>query len=119
MRETAIRIALGADSADLIVMFVSRALIAGVVGLVMGGVAASILGNALQALLYGVRPRDAMSFTVAAAALLGVTGVAAFIPAFRATRVDPASVLRSDYTLSSVDARSPYERGLMRSIRIR
>ena len=96
VREIAIRIALGADSADLIVVFVRRALMAGVVGLAIGCVVAWMLSNTLQALLYGVRPRDAISFTTAAVALLGVTGVAAFIPAFRATRVDPASVLRAD-----------------------
>jgi putative ABC transport system permease protein len=96
IREIAIRMALGADSADLIVVFVRRALMAGSVGLVIGGVAASMLGSTLQALLYGVRPRDAMSFAAAAVALLAVIAVAAFIPAFRATRVDPASVLRAD-----------------------
>jgi predicted permease len=96
VREIAIRIALGADSADLIVVFVRRALMAGIVGLAIGCVVAWMLSNSLQALLYGVRPRDAISFTTAAVALLGVTGVAAFIPAFRATRVDPASVLRAD-----------------------
>ena len=96
VREIAIRIALGADSADLIVVFVRRALMAGIVGLAIGCVLAWMLSNTLQALLYGVRPRDAISFTTAAVALLGVTGVAAFIPAFRATRVDPASVLRAD-----------------------
>ena len=96
VREIAIRIALGADSADLIVVFVRRALTAGIVGLAIGSVVAWMLSNTLQVLLYGVRPRDAISFTTAAVALLGVTGVAAFIPAFRATRVDPASVLRAD-----------------------
>ena len=95
IREIAIRMALGADSTDLIVVFVRRALTAGVVGLVIGGIAATVLGNVLQALLYGVRPSDALSFTAAAVVLLVVTGVAAFIPAFRGTRVDPASVLRS------------------------
>jgi putative ABC transport system permease protein len=55
-----------------------------------------MLSSTLQALLYGVRPRDAMSFAAAAVALLAVITVAAFIPAFRATSVDPASVLRAD-----------------------
>ncbi len=96
VREIAIRIVLGADTTNLIAVFVRRALTAGIVGLVLGGVAAWLLSSTLQAVLYGVRPRDATSFAAAAVALLGVISVAAFIPAFRATRVDPASVLRAD-----------------------
>jgi ABC-type lipoprotein release transport system permease subunit len=46
--------------------------------------------------IYGVDARDPMSFLMAAAVLLGVTAVAALIPALRATRIEPTHVLRAD-----------------------
>ena len=96
VREIAIRLALGADAAGVIAVIARRALVAGIAGLALGALGASMLGHTLRALLYGVRPGDAVSFAVAALALLGVTAVAAIIPALRATRVDPASVLRAE-----------------------
>jgi predicted permease len=96
LREVAIRLALGAEPAGLVATIARRAFVAGIAGLGVGALASLWLGQTLDALLYGVRPRDLMSFFTAAAALLAVTGVAAVIPAVRATRVDPMQVLRSD-----------------------
>ena len=96
LREVAIRLALGAEPAGLVVTFARRALAAGLAGLAVGAAASLVLGRTLEALLYGVRPRDLASFFTAAAALLAVTAVAAVIPALRATRVDPTQVLRGD-----------------------
>jgi ABC-type lipoprotein release transport system permease subunit len=55
-----------------------------------------MLSSTLEAILYGVRSRDLLSFGVAGVALLGVTTIAALIPAHRAVRVDPMTVLRAD-----------------------
>lgn len=96
LREVAIRLALGAEPAGLVAAIARRALAAAFAGLAVGVVASLMLGRALEALLYGVRPRDLASFFTAAAALLAVTGVATVIPALRATRVDPMQVLRGD-----------------------
>jgi ABC-type lipoprotein release transport system permease subunit len=53
-----------------------------------------MLGRTLASLLYGVRARDGASFMAVAALLLIVTGLAAWLPARSAVRVDPARVLR-------------------------
>ena len=94
--EVAIRLALGATAADVLVTVTRQALVVAAAGLAIGVFAALMLGDVLEALLYGVRPRDVMSFVSAAVTLLAVTAVAAFIPAFRVTRVDPIKSLRAD-----------------------
>jgi putative ABC transport system permease protein len=96
IRELAIRSALGAGPAQLVAAIVFRALATAAAGLVIGGVGALTLGRTLEAVLYGVRPRDVLSFISAGAVLLAVTAIAALVPALRATRVDPATVLRAD-----------------------
>ena len=57
---------------------------------------AMVLGSALEAVLYGVRPGDLVSFTAALAALLTVATGAAFAAALRATRISPVDVLRGN-----------------------
>ena len=94
MREIAIRIALGAHPRVVMTTFVRRALAAGVAGLAIGIGVALMLAQTLQSLLYGVRMGDTASLMVAGVLLLAVTGVAAWVPALRATRVDAVNVLR-------------------------
>jgi putative ABC transport system permease protein len=96
LREVAIRRALGAPAADVLVTVIYRALLVGVAGIAVGAVAAFIFSDSLKALLYGVRPHDVMSYTAAAGALLAVTAAAALVPAFRAIRVDPITILRAE-----------------------
>ena len=96
LREVAIRLALGAKPVGLVATITRRALAAGLAGLALGALASLILGQTLEALLYGVRPRDFVSFFAAALALIAVTAAAATIPALRATKVDPMQVLRGD-----------------------
>jgi putative ABC transport system permease protein len=86
----------GARPTGLLVTILCRSLTASTAGMVIGGVAAFALGRTLEALLHGVRSSDALSFMAAAAALLTVSAIAAFVPARRAARVDPARVLRAD-----------------------
>jgi predicted permease len=95
-REIAIRVALGARPSEVIAAVSRPALTVTTVGFGLGIVAALMLGHVLEALLYGVRPHDTASFATAGAVLLGAAAVAALVPALRATRVDPADVLRGD-----------------------
>ncbi len=92
--EIGIRMALGAAPAGVVVMVLRR--VAGLVGLgvIIGGAASLWAGRFVATLLYGLQPRDPM--TLAAAALvLGTIGAAAgWLPARRASRIDPAVVLR-------------------------
>jgi predicted lysophospholipase L1 biosynthesis ABC-type transport system permease subunit len=94
LREIAIRIALGAHPRVVMATFVRRALIAGLAGVAIGMSVAWMLAQTLQSLLYGVSMGDTASLTVAAGLLLAVIGVAAWVPAKRATRVDAVNVLR-------------------------
>jgi predicted permease len=94
--ELAIRLALGAEPNGLVAGIVFRALATAAAGLIVGALSVLALGRMLEALLYGVRPRDAVSLMGAGAVLMAVTAAAALLPALRATRVDPLSVLRSD-----------------------
>jgi ABC-type antimicrobial peptide transport system permease subunit len=96
LREVAIRVAIGASPLGIITTMTRGAVVTGIAGLGVGLVAAYTLSSTLEALLYGVRPRDVLSFVVASAALLLVTLLAAVIPAWRAVRVDPASLLRAE-----------------------
>ena len=54
-----------------------------------------VLARALESMLYGVRTGDAASLAIAGVFLLGVTGIAAWVPALRATRVNAVHVLRA------------------------
>jgi predicted permease len=94
LREIAIRIALGAHPRVVIGAFVRNAMAAGVVGLAIGIGLVVTFAQTLQSLLYGVRTGDAGSLAIAAVLLLAVTGVAAWVPALRATHVDAVNVLR-------------------------
>ena len=96
LREVAIRVAVGAAPLGIIATITRGAVVTGVAGLGIGIVAALMLSRTFEALLYGVRSRDLLSFVVAGVALLLVTLIAAVIPACRAVRVDPVNVLRAE-----------------------
>jgi putative ABC transport system permease protein len=95
-RELAVRVALGARSSEVIATVCRPAFTVTLIGLGLGVVVAFMLGRVLEALLYGVQPRDSSSFITAGALLLAAVAVAAVPPALRATRADPATVLRGD-----------------------
>jgi predicted permease len=93
-REIGLRVALGAPT-DRIRRMVLRQ-VAGItlVGVVLGGVAASVLGRAAQSLMFGVEAGDPLMLAAAVVVLTVVTLAAAYVPVRRASRVDPMSVLR-------------------------
>ena len=95
-REIGIRLALGAQKADIRRAVVMGSLAAVAVGIALG--LASSLGAArgLQTLLFGVRPHDPAVLGGAAAVLLVTAFAATWLPAARAARVDPMTTLRAD-----------------------
>lgn len=95
-REIGIRLALGAAPGRVRAAVTSRTLLTVAVGAAGGCAAAMILGTALEAVLYGVRPGDLVSFAASVAALLVVATGAAFAAASRATRISPVEVLRGN-----------------------
>lgn len=93
-REYGIRMALGLPPARVLRQVVGHGTALVGVGIVVGVAASLVLARSLASLLYGVRAADPMALTVATLALLAVGMLAAFVPAWRASKVDPARVLR-------------------------
>ena len=94
MRELALRIALGARSGDLLRLVISRGLKLTAAGVLLGAAAGLALTRLLGRLLYDVSPSDPRAFGAAIAVMLITTIAACFFPGWRATRTDPARVLR-------------------------
>jgi putative ABC transport system permease protein len=92
--EIGIRMALGADRRDVLRQMVRGGMQLVVVGEILGIVAAVVLTRAVSSFLYGVRPGDPVIFAVAAVVLTLVAIAASYIPARRATKVDPVVALR-------------------------
>ncbi|HET9794733.1 MAG TPA: ABC transporter permease [Thermoanaerobaculia bacterium] len=93
-REMGVRAALGARRADLFGLVVSEGLLLTVAGLVAGGAAALVLTRLIETLLYGVSPRDPLTFAASSAVLLATALAASLVPAWRAARTDPWTALR-------------------------
>jgi putative ABC transport system permease protein len=93
-REIGIRIALGGRPREILVLVIRQALVLSCIGLVVGLIAASVLTRAMRALLFDVTPGDPISFAVAVGVLAGVAVLASYIPARRATKIDPLAALR-------------------------
>lgn len=94
MREFGIRMALGAQRTDVL-----RAVMRNALTLVAGGAAAGIAGawilsRYIESMLYGVAPRDPVTFVAAPLLLLAVAAIACYFPAKRATSIDPNHALR-------------------------
>jgi ABC-type antimicrobial peptide transport system permease subunit len=94
--EMGVRLALGARPSSLVSMVLGRSLVLAGAGLVIGTGAALALSRLLQGLLFGVGPRDLRTLAGVAGVLLVATTAAAWLPARRAARLDPAAVLRAD-----------------------
>ncbi|HXE31518.1 MAG TPA: ABC transporter permease [Terriglobales bacterium] len=93
-REFGIRMALGADGGAVTRLVVSQGVRLAVYGIVVGVVAAAAVTHFMAALLYGMSPLDPASYFLTAIVLAGMAALASFIPARRATRVDPLRALR-------------------------
>jgi predicted permease len=93
-RELGLRMALGADAGSVLRLVLSRGLRLTTAGIALGAIAALVLTRLMGNLLYQVSPRDPIAYGFALLVLLGVALLACFLPARRATRVDPVSALR-------------------------
>jgi ABC-type antimicrobial peptide transport system permease subunit len=93
-QEFGIRMALGASSSDVLKQVFLEGGRLAVLGLALGLIAALGLTQLMSSLLFGVQPRDPATFIAAAAVLVLVALAACYIPARRATRVDPLVALR-------------------------
>ncbi len=92
--ELGIRMALGADPGGVIALVLRRVAMLVGIGVIAGTVASLWAAQFVQKLLYGLEPHDPTTLVVAAAVLVGIGAVAGWLPARRASRIDPAQVLR-------------------------
>jgi predicted permease len=92
--EIGIRMALGAESRDVLKMVLSRSLIMIAMGVGIGAAISLVGARALGAFLVGISPNDPVTFLGVMALLLGVGVAACLVPAYRATLVDPLVALR-------------------------
>jgi predicted permease len=95
-REIGVRMALGANRADVIALVMRQGLTVAVVGLAAGSVLALLAARAVSGLLYGVGSTDWAAWTGATAMLLAVAAAANLLPARRAARVQPSVALRGE-----------------------
>ena len=95
-REIGVRMALGATRGDVRRLVLARALRIVVAGLIAGLAGAAGVTRVLQTFLFGVKPTDPLVFASVTVLLLAVGLMAAWLPARRATRIDPLSALRAE-----------------------
>ncbi len=93
-REIGIRVALGAQSREVVRMFVSHGARLAAVGIVFGVVAAAGLTRFMSTLLFDVKPTDPITYVLVCTGLVAAAVVASYVPALRATSVDPVEALR-------------------------
>jgi predicted lysophospholipase L1 biosynthesis ABC-type transport system permease subunit len=93
-RDIGIRMAMGADAPSVIGWVVGSGLRLIGLGLVIGAIAARLLITALEGLLFGVAPTDTLTTLVTMAALVVLGALAALVPSWKATRIDPVQILR-------------------------
>jgi putative ABC transport system permease protein len=94
--ELGVRMALGAQLQDVVRLVMREGLVLAATGVALGGGLALLVGRWVRPLLFRESPYDPAVFVAVAAVLLGVAGVASFLPARRAAGVDPMRVLRAE-----------------------
>jgi putative ABC transport system permease protein len=96
VHEIGIRVALGAQRGQIVGLIVGQGMTLALAGAGIGIAAAYALTSVLSSLLFGVTPTDAATFVAVPALLLGVAFAACYIPARKATRVNPMEALRCE-----------------------
>jgi len=94
LREISIRLALGASTSGMLRMIVGQALVLAGAGAVLGIAASLALGRVIQSQLFGVTIFDPLTLGLVVVVLTTSAGLASFLPARRAARLDPASALK-------------------------
>jgi predicted permease len=95
-QEIGVRVALGAVPGDILKMVLRNSVRLSVIGLALGLALAYAAGRAMEALLFGVSPGDAATFLSALALCLLMTLLGSLVPALRAVRMDPLTVIRAE-----------------------
>lgn len=95
-REVGVRMALGAQAGDVRRMFVRQGLVLTIIGTAVGIGLAIALVRVISGLLFGVGPLDPVTYASVSCALIAIALLATFVPARRASRVDPVVALRAD-----------------------
>jgi putative ABC transport system permease protein len=93
--EIGVRLALGARRSDILHILSRQGLLAVLPGLAVGLAGAMAMSRALASLLYGVKPSDLPTLTLAALLLVAISALATYLPLRRASRVDPVETLKS------------------------
>ncbi|HUE56851.1 MAG TPA: ABC transporter permease, partial [Candidatus Udaeobacter sp.] len=93
-KEIGIRMAIGAERVDVLRMILREATVLTVTGLVIGTVLALGSAQAAKSLLFGLKPRDPLTLVMAVVTLSAVAALASFVPAYRASKLDPLTALR-------------------------
>ena len=96
VRELGIRISIGASRSDVLKLVLGQAMMLTAIGMMGGLVTALAVTRFAAKLLYGISPADPVTFSVIAALLFAVSFVASYVPAQRATRIDPMIALRNE-----------------------
>ncbi|HEX5438807.1 MAG TPA: FtsX-like permease family protein, partial [Gemmatimonadaceae bacterium] len=94
--EIGIRMALGAREGNVLRLVVMQGMRAALIGVALGVLGAIVATRLLSSMLYGIEPRDPLTFLGVTALLLGVALLASYLPARRATTVDPIIALRAE-----------------------
>ncbi len=95
-QEIGIRMALGASASGLQAGIIGQTLALAAIGMTIGAVASIVLARSLNGLLYGVSASDPLTFLTVPAVLVLVAAIAGFLPARRASRIDPSIALRAN-----------------------
>ena len=94
--EIGIRIAIGASSGGVVVMVMREAVLSLACGLGLGIILALAAGRSAGSLLFGLKPYDPLTLAGSAGLLVLIGAIAAFLPAARASRLDPSEALRCE-----------------------
>jgi putative ABC transport system permease protein len=95
-REIAIRVALGATRSDVLTGILKQGLQVTAIGVTIGLAGALAVNRLIASLLFGVQPTDTVTISLVVATITAVVVVASWLPAWRASRLDPNIVLRNE-----------------------
>ena len=93
-KEIGVRMAIGANRGNVITMILGEAGVLTAIGIGIGTILAIASAQAAKSLLFGIKPRDPLTLVLAVVTLAAVAALASFLPAYRASRLDPVKALR-------------------------